>query len=39
MKALFVIELQFGATWNFGPLRFKDVKIVAETEETEWCTT
>jgi hypothetical protein len=36
---IFVIELQAGATWNFGPLIFKDIKIVAETSETGWCTT
>ncbi|CAG8954447.1 hypothetical protein HYFRA_00006075 [Hymenoscyphus fraxineus] len=36
-QALFVIELVAGATWNFGPVTFSKIKIVAETTNTDWC--
>ncbi|KAF4636270.1 hypothetical protein G7Y89_g1828 [Cudoniella acicularis] len=36
-QALFIIELQEGATWNFGPLTFSDITIQAQTTGTDWC--
>ncbi|KAH6673133.1 hypothetical protein B0J14DRAFT_654860 [Halenospora varia] len=36
-QALFIIELQEGATWNFGTLTFSNITIEAQTTSTDWC--
>jgi len=37
-QALFVIELQDNAVWDFGRFYWQDITMVAATSETSWCT-
>ncbi|TVY75866.1 hypothetical protein LSUE1_G006078 [Lachnellula suecica] len=36
--AVFAIELQGLGTWDFGPVEWKNILIVANTTDSEWCT-
>jgi hypothetical protein len=34
--AWFVVELTDGVPWGFGAVKFEDIVIVAQTNETDW---
>ncbi|KAL3428230.1 hypothetical protein PVAG01_01739 [Phlyctema vagabunda] len=36
-QAIFAIELQEGAVWDFGAVAWSDITIVANTTSTAWC--
>ncbi|KAH6672282.1 hypothetical protein B0J14DRAFT_593268 [Halenospora varia] len=37
-RAILALEFQEKGTWNFGPVIWKNVLVVALTNETKWCT-
>jgi len=37
--AVFAVEFEEGQLWWTGPVAFINIKIVAETQDLEWCNT
>jgi hypothetical protein len=37
VQALLIIEIQDAATWDFGPVEWRNILVVANTTSTDWC--